>query len=188
MDQPAIGGAHLSAVVLMKLSREFFQQPTCTVAEALLGKVLCVHGKRIILTETEAYHGFDDPASHAYRGKTPRTSIMFGPAGFTYVYLIYGMYHCLNIVTEQEGYPAAVLIRGGICEETQQRINGPGKLCRYLSLDRRHNALDVTAHPDIYLEDRNLSFPATATPRIGIKQGLDKAWRFVAKKQSSFLL
>ncbi|MDP3696754.1 MAG: DNA-3-methyladenine glycosylase [Candidatus Taylorbacteria bacterium] len=102
----------------MRLSRKFFNRPTVAVAKELLGKYLCrrIAGKviRAKITETEAYCGTKDLACHASKGLTPRTKIMFGPPGYAYVYMIYGMYHCLNIVTERKNYPAAVLIRS--CE------------------------------------------------------------------------
>ena len=94
------------------LNREFFEQSTQKVAQQLLGAQLTFGKKTGIITETEAYIGQDDPACHAARGLTPRTKIMYGPAGYSYVYLIYGMYYCFNIVTQQTGFPAAVLIRG----------------------------------------------------------------------------
>src|SRR5680860_206224 len=98
------------------LPRVFFERPTLKVAKELLGKVLIKQVPtgiiRTKIVDTEAYVGPKDKACHASKGRTKRTEIMFGQAGFTYVYLIYGMYHCLNIVTEQEEYPAAVLIRG----------------------------------------------------------------------------
>ena len=99
----------------VKLARDFYEQQTVYVAEKLLGKYLVrVHPDGMttgMIVETEAYVGPDDKASHASRGRTPRTAVMFGPAGFAYVYVIYGMHHCLNAVTEVEEYPAAVLIR-----------------------------------------------------------------------------
>src|SRR3989344_7227500 len=117
----------------MKLNREFFNRNTVVVARELLGKYLVRKiGSKIVrakITETEAYCGPRDLACHASRGMTPRTKVMFGPPGRAYIYLIYGMYHCLNIVTEKEGYPAAVLIRG--CE----LADGPGKTCRDLKID-----------------------------------------------------
>ncbi len=103
-------------MIRKKLSRQFFNRPTLQVAKELLGKFLVYKiNEEIIaamITETEAYIGPRDLASHASHGKTPRTEVMFGPPGHAYIYLIYGMYHCFNIVTERDGYPAAVLIRG----------------------------------------------------------------------------
>ena len=102
---------------LIPLSREFFARDTNLVSTELIGKVLYFQGKTAIITETESYIGQDNPACHAARGRTKRTDVMFGPAGFSYVYLIYGMYYCLNFVTETEGFPAATLIRGvHLCE------------------------------------------------------------------------
>src|SRR3989338_6256216 len=99
----------------MKLKREFFNRDTVVVAQELLGKYLVrkINGKivKFRITETEAYCGSKDLPCHASKGMTPRTNVMFGPPGHAYIYLIYGMYYCLNIVTEKEGYPAAVLIR-----------------------------------------------------------------------------
>jgi DNA-3-methyladenine glycosylase len=94
----------------MKLRQEFFARDTVTVAQELLGQRLCFQGKSGIITETEAYVGQDDPACHAARGMTKRTEVMFGQAGVVYVYLIYGKYYCLNLVTEKLDFPAAVLV------------------------------------------------------------------------------
>src|SRR5271170_2047520 len=102
----------IKMMTMRRLGRSFFLRPTVQVAQDLLGKRLIFQNFSGIITETEAYHQNNDPACHAYRGKTPRNAPMFGPAGHSYVYFIYGMYHCLNIVTEPEGVAAAVLIRG----------------------------------------------------------------------------
>jgi DNA-3-methyladenine glycosylase len=163
-----------------RLPRNFFEQDSLTVAQQLIGKVLTFRTTQGIIVETEAYCGFDDPASHAARGKTPRSAVMFGPAGFSYVYFIYGMYHCLNIVTESEGYPAAILIRGLYIPDQQLHLNGPGKLCRHLGITREHNQRDLIHEPDFYVSQTHLHLPWQATPRIGIKVGCDKLWRFVA--------
>ena len=155
---------------MAKLDRAFFDRDTRIVAPALLGLYLVriQQGFPYVcrITETEAYIGRMDKASHAfgYR-RTPRTEIMFGPPGFSYIYLIYGMYHCLNFVTEQEGEPCAVLIRGGAprgnldllarsrfgCSmgelspyQKKNFLNGPGKLCLALGLTTRENGLDLT--------------------------------------------
>ena len=119
---------------MKRLDRKFFNRNTVLVAKELLGKFLVRRiGKKIIkarIIETEAYCGTKDLACHASKGLTERTKVMFGPAGFSYVYMIYGMYHCLNIVTEKEGNPSAVLIRALDCEN----CDGPGKLCRELKI------------------------------------------------------
>ena len=168
---------------LKKLKRAFFNRPTLQVAEELLGKVLVFKNHKAMITETEAYFGFDDPASHAARGKTPRSQIMFGKPGFSYVYLIYGMYYCLNFVTEKEEFPAAVLIRGVKLIEKDGlglHLNGPGKVCRALGISKTENAVDIVTSPDFYvacMDNKNIKF--LRTPRIGIKVGLDKHWRFV---------
>lgn len=164
------------------LPRDFFTQPTLTVAQELLGKIMIFKNTAGIITETEAYIGQDDPACHAARGKTPRNAIMFGPAGFSYVYFIYGMYHCLNFVTETEGMPAAVLIRAlKLIEPSPLDLKGPGKLCRHLGITRDHNGIDITTSDGFYVRDSCLTLPFEATPRIGIKQGQEKPWRFVVR-------
>ncbi|MBS0271738.1 MAG: DNA-3-methyladenine glycosylase [Proteobacteria bacterium] len=167
-----------------RLSRDFFNRPTVTVAQELLGKIMVFGPMAGVITETEAYIGQDDPACHAFRGKTPRNAVMFGPAGYSYVYFIYGMYHCLNFVTEEEGQPAAVLIRGLMLIQPEQlHLNGPGKLCRHLKITREHNALDLTENEGFYVKESSLSPLYEATPRIGIRRGQDKLWRFVVKKK-----
>ena len=164
-----------------RLPRSFFDRPTVTVAQELLGKTLVFGDHRGRITETEAYIGQDDPACHAARGMTPRTRPMFGPPGFSYIYFIYGMYFCLNIVTEEEGFPAAVLIRG-LLHEDGTHYNGPGKLCRALGLTKEQNEIDMIMSKELYVLDTP-SWPSfEATPRIGIKQGLDKHWRFLVSK------
>lgn len=162
-----------------RLPRLFFERPTLDVARELLGKRLVFNRFRGVITETEAYIGQDDPACHASRGKTKRTAVMFGPAGYSYVYLIYGMYHCLNIVTEQKDFPAAVLIRGLLLEDVPLHLNGPGKLCKHLSMTTEHNALDLTASSHFYVEETGLTPTHRCTPRIGIRVGTDKLWRFI---------
>lgn len=161
-----------------RLNRDFFKHNTLAVAKDLIGKTLVFGDKSGIITETEAYRSVDDPACHASRGKTPRTSVMFGQPGFSYVYFIYGMYHCLNIVTEPEGFAAAVLIRGLLIDGVHQ--NGPGKLCRYLAIDKRHNAIDMVNSPELYVLDTANPFEIIVTPRIGISMAKELPWRFVA--------
>lgn len=135
-----------------------------------------IHQGRI--TETEAYIGTDDPACHAARGKTPRNAVMFGQAGMSYVYFIYGMYFCFNIVTEDEHIGAAVLIRG-LIEPGGRHLNGPGKLCREWSITRNDNGRDLTTDPDFYVLDTPSFQTYDTTPRIGITKATDKLWRFV---------
>lgn len=166
------------------LSRDFFTRSTVTVAKDLLGKIIVFGNTSGYITETEAYIGHDDPACHAARGKTPRNAVMFGPAGFSYVYFIYGMYHCLNFVTEEEGKPAAVLIRGlQLMEPESLHLDGPGKLCRHWGLTREHNGIDVTGNGSLTVMDSSLSFPFSVTPRIGITKGQEKLWRFVVRSE-----
>lgn len=164
-----------------RLPRSFFEKPTLNVAQELLGKVMVFQNHQGIITETEAYIGIDDPACHAARGLTPRTQVMFGPAGYSYVYMIYGMYHCLNFVTEAEGFPAAVLIRGlKLLTPLQTHLNGPGKLCRHLGITKAENGIDLITDETFYLRDPKTPPPSfISTPRIGIKVGVEKPWRFV---------
>ncbi len=165
-----------------RLHRSFFTQPTLNVAAALLGQILVFKDQRGLITETEAYMGFADPASHAARGLTQRTAMMFGEAGFAYVYLIYGMYHCLNFVTEGIGFPAAVLIRGvKILDESGLHLNGPGKICRHFGITTKDNGTDITQSSELYVDANNITVEFTTTPRMGIKKGQNLPWRYVAK-------
>src|SRR5205814_890853 len=140
------------------LPRDFYDRPTVEVARDLLGKIL-VHGRAAgAIVETEAYLGSDDLAAHSARGVTPRTRVIFGPPGHAYVYFIYGMYECLNLVAEPEGRAGCVLIRAleplaGVelmkrrrasARKIEQIANGPGKLTLAMSITRAHNGVDVT--------------------------------------------
>jgi DNA-3-methyladenine glycosylase len=168
------------------LPRSYFNQPTLEVARSLIGKFLVRdHGRGQVagkIIEVEAYVGPEDKACHASKGRTQRTDVLFGPAGVAYVYLIYGMYHCLNVVTEMENFPAAVLIRA--VEIEGRLIDGPGRLCRELDIDRTLNRLDLTSGESLWLEDRNHPVSPLAVgafPRIGVDYaGLwaQKLWRF----------
>jgi DNA-3-methyladenine glycosylase len=176
------------------LPREFYERPTLKVAKDLLGKVLIKQTPNEIIQtkiiDVEAYVGPKDKACHASKGRTTRTEILFGPAGFTYVYLIYGMYHCLNIVTEREDYPAAILIRGLeiMAKEnptaSPTHIGGPGRVCRFLEVDRTHNGLDTTLGRALWIEDQGLAVSRKqiqALPRIGVDyagEWAKKLWRF----------
>jgi DNA-3-methyladenine glycosylase len=182
----------------VKLARDFYEQPTVEAAQSLLGKYLVrVHPDGVtagMIVETEAYVGPEDKASHASRGRTPRTAVMFGSAGFAYVYVIYGMYHCLNAVTGPERYPAAVLIRAvQPCEglelmrarrgkqDIRLLANGPGRLCQAFGIERGLNSNDLCGDV-LFVEDRGVS-PAdiVATTRIGVDYAgpwKDMPWRF----------
>ena len=164
---------------MQRLDRSFFEQGTLTVAQELIGARLHFKNNSGIITETEAYIGKDDPACHAAKGLTPRTKVMFGAAGITYVYLIYGMYHCLNIVTETEGFPAAVLIRGVICDTTHRHMDGPGKLCKTWGITKEHTAIDICSAPSFNVTAGSPVTHILTTPRIGIKVGTDHLWRFI---------
>jgi DNA-3-methyladenine glycosylase len=176
------------------LQRGFYERPTIEVARGLLGKVL-VHGETAgIIVETEAYLGGDDLASHSARGVTNRTRVIFGPPGHAYVYLIYGMYECLNIVAEPVGQPGCVLVRAlqpvaGIEIMRQRRpaarkledlASGPGKLTLALGITRAHNGADITRGPLVVREPVvERPFEIAATPRIGIAKCADLPLRFV---------
>jgi DNA-3-methyladenine glycosylase len=167
----------------------------------LLGKYLVrkhPDGKTVgRIVETEAYVGPKDLACHASRGRTARTEIMFGRAGYAYVYFIYGVYYCLNIVTEEVDHASAVLIRAlepveGIeimkrrrrTEEQRNLASGPGKLCQAFAIDKSLNGADVCAGV-LYIEDRGEPAPKIlATPRIGVDYAgkwKDKPWRFLIR-------
>lgn len=168
------------------LPRDYFNRPTLAVARSLLGKYLVrlIDGREIAgkIIEVEAYVGPRDKACHAAKGRTQRTEVMFGPSGMAYVYLIYGMYHCLNVVTEREEFPAAVLIRA--IDVDGVLIDGPGRLCRALQIDRSLNRIDLTAQESLWFEDRGsriLHRQVAALPRIGVDYAgiwAKKPWRF----------
>lgn len=160
----------------MPLPRSFYERPALKVARALLGKTLVLQdaaGRRSgRIVETEAYIGEHDLACHASKGRTARTEVLFGPPGRAYVYLIYGMYNCFNVVTEPEGVAAAVLIRGLEPLEgwpVGARGDGPGKLCRALGITTAHNRLDLTGDV-LFLEDGPVIPPRRVLrgPRIGV--------------------
>ena len=131
-----------------------------------------------MITEVESYVGFCDRASHASRGMTPRNRVMFGPPGHWYVYFTYGMHWMLNIVTEREGYPAAILIRG------VQGISGPGRVTKFFKVDGRWNEKPAARSSGLWIEDRGLRIPPRRirrAKRIGVDYAgawRDKLWRF----------
>lgn len=172
------------------LPEDFFNRDTRTVARELLGKYL-VHryqGKEIALmiTETEAYVGVHDKASHAYKGRTKRTEVMFGPAGRWYIYLIYGMHWMLNIVTKHEGYPAAVLIRGA------RGCGGPGKLTKTLYISKKYHEKRASKKTGLWIEDRGTIIPRQCiirAPRIGVayaEEWKDKPYRYLISDSCVF--
>lgn len=171
------------------MDRVFFARDTRTVARELLGmEIVRKQGDAVIrgyITETEAYRGWSDKASHASRGKTLRNAPMFGPPGTLYVYLIYGMYWCINIVTEREGYPAAVLIRGISILPDGPRIDGPGRTARALSIDRSFNERDLLSDKEFFINGRFCApRPILRTPRIGVayaQEWASKPWRFLVQ-------
>ena len=183
------------------LSRSFYNRDTRVVAQELLGKFLvrrtpreCIAAK---IVEVEAYRGSDDPASHAYKGETPRNRLMFGKPGIAYVYFIYGNHHCLNVTTEPEGVPGAVLIRAieivdGMALARKNRqvdsmvslSNGPGKLTKALNISKIHNGIDLANPDELFICDSETveSFEMVTSRRIGVKAGSEKLWRFYMKK------
>nr|WP_010298056.1 DNA-3-methyladenine glycosylase [Candidatus Odyssella thessalonicensis] len=161
----------------MKLPYEFYNRHVVDVARELIGKRLVCGAVEGIITETEAYRGGDDAASHAARGKTERSAIMFGSPGHAYIYIIYGVYYCLNIVTEPAGQASAVLIRG--LKSSNVYLNGPGKLCCHLGINKQYNGLDLVENDYMYLTSGIDIKDCLVTPRIGISKATDKLWRFV---------
>ncbi len=169
---------------MTRLRQTFFENHVVEVAQGLLGKILVFQQYQGIITETEAYRGTDDEASHAFKGPTNRARIMFGSPGVSYVYLIYGMYHCLNIVTEPLGQPSAVLIRGlKLLSPSSVLLDGPGKICRTLGINLIHNGIDITTNDILYVLNNDttsltINQQFIATKRIGINKATDKLWRF----------
>lgn len=157
-----------------RLLRSFYARDTVEVARDLLGKYLVhvVDGVERVgrIVETEAYLGAHDLAAHSSKGITARTRIMFGPPGFAYVYLIYGMHHCMNVVTEDEGHGSAVLLRAlEPVRNLEGKTSGPGLLCKAMAIDLRLNAHDLLSD-DFYVADDNetSSWTIVARPRIGV--------------------
>jgi DNA-3-methyladenine glycosylase len=179
------------------LRRDFFARSVHQVAPDLIGVTLLVDGVGGRIVEVEAYDQ-EDPASHAYRGRTARNGAMFGPPGHAYVYRSYGIHWCLNLVCGPEGVPEAALIRAleptaGLEEQRRRRgvqderalCSGPGKLCQALGITREHDGLALDA-PPFRLEERQ-EVPEIATgPRIGITRATELSWRYL-EANSRFL-
>jgi DNA-3-methyladenine glycosylase len=188
------------------LPRDFFDRPSVVVAPDLLGCLLSHETAEglvtVRLTEVEAYAGEADPASHAFRGRTARNAVMYGPAGHAYVYFTYGMHFCVNLVCEPEGHPSAVLLRAGqvvdgvplaaarrskasrsgAVPRERDLARGPALLCEALSIDRSQDGADVcVAASPLRALARPEPVPAagiSSGPRVGISRAADVAWRF----------
>lgn len=178
-----------------RLPRSFYARPATEVAPDLLGKVIARRlGDEVLrgrIVETEAYLGQSDPGSHAYRGVTPRTAVMFGPPGFLYVYFTYGAHFCMNVVTDSDGVAGAVLIRAlqpleGIPTMERNRggrplielCNGPGKLCQALAIGRNDNGTDLKGG-NIWLEDGPaVEGEVRTSARVGLSAAKDLPLRF----------
>jgi len=178
------------------LSKEFYARDTVKVANDILGKQLVrVRGRARMtgrIVEVEAYRGSDDPASHAFRGPTPRNAPMFGEPGHAYIYFTYGNHYCLNVTTQVSGMPGAVLIRAiepleGVSVMRRLRpnvpelalTNGPGKLTKALGIDKSLNEVDMTRFGPLFIADAGEErFEIARSARIGIRVGKDRLWRF----------
>lgn len=175
------------------LTREELAIDPVDAAQLLLGSFLEAGGVRVRVVEVEAYRGGDDPASHCYRGKTPRNEVMFGPAGFLYVYFVYGMHFCANVVSLTDGVPGAVLLRAGevvsgediafsrrpASRSAAELAKGPARLCKVLGLDRTQNGLDLTsADSPVRLYAGEPATKVFAGPRVGVAVAMDVPWRF----------
>jgi len=165
---------------MQKLPREFYDRDTVTVAQELLGKYLVrkVGNLNRIgrIIEVEAYLGPHDLAAHSAKGRTKRTEVMFGPPGHAYVYLIYGMYHCMNVVTEQEGHASAVLLRAlEPIENITSRTQGPGLLCQAMQIDRQLNGWDLLSEGFYVAAEELSSRGLTAGPSVFPQKILDPA-------------
>lgn len=158
---------------MKKLKREFYNREAKLVAQELLGKFLIHHidGEERIgkIVEVEAYLGPHDLAAHSAKGLTKRTRVMFGPPGFAYIYLIYGMYYCINVVTEAEGNASAVLIRAlEPIKNIHQRTQGPGLLCKAMGFNKSHNGHDLLSNTLYVAEGKPESIKIIKRPRVGV--------------------
>jgi len=172
------------------LKRDFFARTVNEVAPDLIGATLLVDGVGGRIVEVEAYDQ-EDPASHAYRGRTARNRTMFGPPGYAYVYRSYGIHWCLNLVCGDEGVPEAALIRAleptaGLDEQRRRRglederalCSGPGKLCQALGITREHDGLPLDT-PPFRLEARPSAPEIVTGPRVGITRATELSWRYL---------
>jgi DNA-3-methyladenine glycosylase len=199
----------------MALDQSFFKRHALEVSRDLLGKILCVSDPETgnivcgTINETEAYHGYEDDASHGHKKKTPRCSVMYETVGHSYVYFTYGMHFMLNLTSFEDDFPSAVLIRSVLVPEDEKirdlmainrfakpfvelsgyqkknLVNGPGKVTAAFKIDKRLNGLKLESEQGIWVEDRGVIAPKEAvqvTPRIGIDYATNSKlwpWRFV---------
>ena len=167
--------------------RKVLESPVLEAAPRLLGATFSIGGVALRLTEVEAYDGANDPGSHAHRGRTPRNSVMFGPAGHLYVYFTYGMHHCCNVSCGPEGEASAVLLRagevvGGVELARERRpgssdrdlARGPGRLCQAMGIDRQDDGLDLRGHLVLAEPVEDIR----SGPRVGLRLAHDRPWRF----------
>jgi DNA-3-methyladenine glycosylase len=188
-----VGHRRLTRDAARPLPRRFYDRPVLEVARDLLGAVVTHSGVTVRLTEVEAYAGGHDPASHAFRGPTARTAVMFGPPGHAYVYFTYGMHFCMNLVCGPDGHASAVLLRAGEVvdglDAARERragardrdlARGPARLTRTLAVDRRQDGVDVTDPTSplrvcagVPVADREVRWG----PRVGIRAAADLPWR-----------
>ena len=171
--------------------RALLERPVLEVAPLLLGATLRHGDVACRITEVEAYDGPNDPGSHAYRGRTPRNAVMFGPAGHLYVYFTYGMHWCANVVCGPEGSPSAVLLRAGevvdgvevardrrrAARSDRELARGPARLCQALAIGRDQNGHDLRAEP-LTLEPGPPRDDVRRGPRVGLREAPDRPWRF----------
>jgi DNA-3-methyladenine glycosylase len=169
-----------SAPPTYNMTRAFYARPTVEVARDLLGAILRHGDAAARIVEVEAYLGENDAAAHSARGRTPRTQVIFGPPGHAYVYLIYGMHYCLNIVAEPDGRAGCVLIRAvEPIEGVSLATNGPGKLTRALGITLKHYGADLTRGTlTVCVPERRTTFETGVSPRIGIRKATDLPLRF----------
>ncbi|HJP75321.1 MAG TPA: DNA-3-methyladenine glycosylase [Pseudonocardiaceae bacterium] len=180
---------------MKRLTRDELAGDSLDVARLLLGTTLRAGDVALRLVEVEAYRGFDDPAAHSYRGKTPRNEVMFGPAGFLYVYFVYGMHFCANVVCATDGVASAVLLRAGevvdgietarlrrpTSRSDNELAKGPARLAAVLGIDRADNGVDLIdpASPiGLFAGDRIPDDQIRTGPRVGVATAMDVPWRF----------
>ncbi len=161
------------------LKKSFYTRDALIVAKELLGKKICFNGKEAMIVETEAYVP-GDPGSHAYKGKTKRNAIMYEEGGVLYVYLCYGMYELMNIVTDKKDVPSAVLIRAVEPLNFKAKTNGPGLVTKALGVTREHNGLSLLSK-NMWIEEHKTPKEILQAKRVGLSQGKELPYRFYIK-------